>query len=187
MGESILPALPTKAPGLVLGVDPGLTGALALLDPSKCTDTALYGKIIGIWDVPTIKNPSKPKPKARTSRRIDAPALSAILACHAKHISFAIVEDSQVMTGKEGRVGLFNYARASGVLEGIIAGLGIHIYPAKPAVWKPYLGLTANKKDSLYLARKYYPEAEHFRRVKDHNRAEALLLAVCAIKVMMGL
>jgi hypothetical protein len=45
-----------------------------------------------------------------------------------------------------------------------------------PRVWKRDMGLTANKADSLTMARRLWPEAP-LKRSKDNGRAEALLLA----------
>lgn len=46
----------------------------------------------------------------------------------------------------------------------------------QPRVWKRDMGLTADKTDSLNMARQKWPEAP-LKRVKDNGRAEALLLS----------
>jgi hypothetical protein len=44
--------------------------------------------------------------------------------------------------------------------------------------WKNAMGVTSNKKAAMELAKSLFPEVEHkLQRAKDHNRAEALLIA----------
>ncbi|MEF9603307.1 hypothetical protein O4J55_13490 [Paracoccus sp. PXZ] len=47
----------------------------------------------------------------------------------------------------------------------------------RPTTWKPALGLTADKRESLAMARELFPgAADMLSRAKDDGRAEALLL-----------
>jgi crossover junction endodeoxyribonuclease RuvC len=48
----------------------------------------------------------------------------------------------------------------------------------RPAKWKKALKLDREAETSLCLARELYPDSQSFlKRKKDHNRAEAILLA----------
>jgi hypothetical protein len=47
----------------------------------------------------------------------------------------------------------------------------------RPSVWKKYFGLKHDKNASRTLGLRHFPQAP-LARVKDHDRAEALLLAL---------
>lgn len=79
----------------------------------------------------------------------------------------------------------FSFGQGYGVLQGIVGAFGIPITLVRPQVWKKALGLNADGKKSLALARELYPDAAHLlKRVKDHNRGEALLLAHYGLRIL---
>jgi crossover junction endodeoxyribonuclease RuvC len=156
---------------LILGVDPGLRGSLALL-------YAKDRRLLSVTDVATRMHGSK--------RQLDAEALAIYLEMYVGRISFAVVEDVSAMTytDAEGRVrgqgaaASFSFGFSAGVIEGSLAALGITIKKVRPAVWKTLLGLGSSKSDSISLAKKKFPDhLESFKRQKDDGRAEAALLA----------
>jgi crossover junction endodeoxyribonuclease RuvC len=156
----------------VMGIDPGIRGAIALFDP-------LAKKVRGIWDFPTREKHAKTE--------IDLPELALLVDEFAKDTAFALVEDVGAMTyvdksGKlrgQGAAASFNFGKAAGQIQGILAACFIPIFFIKPAVWKSLMGLSSNKNESREKAMKLFPEHTHtFARAKDDGRAEALLLAV---------
>lgn len=73
--------------------------------------------------------------------------------------------------------------RSHGVIEGILqceVGVG-DLHYVVPASWKRMFGLIGgeqNKPSSTALALSFFPDlAPRLKRVKDHNRAEAVLIA----------
>jgi hypothetical protein len=64
-------------------------------------------------------------------------------------------------------------------IEAVLDIAGIKILAVQPQTWKRHFGLLKTEKgQSLETARSLYPLAGHMLlRQKDHNRAEALLLA----------
>jgi hypothetical protein len=65
-----------------------------------------------------------------------------------------------------------------GMVVTLAAVLRIAVYLVQPRTWKSHFGLRADKHDSLKLARELWPAAAaRFKRVTDHNRAEAALIA----------
>ena len=74
---------------------------------------------------------------------------------------------------------MFGFGRSAGVLDGVLAALGIQSIKVLPQRWKKATGLTGRDKDaSRTLALALYPEmAKQLRRKKDSGRADALLIA----------
>jgi hypothetical protein len=66
----------------------------------------------------------------------------------------------------------------------LLSGLPLH--RVQPAAWKRAAGLPAGapKAASIEAARRLLPgSAPHLTRAKDHNRADALLIAMYALRV----
>lgn len=145
----------------ILGVDPGLNGALAIYDP----DEKVRWDVI---DVPTSGDDSQ--------RRINAPVLAQwITACRPE---IAYVESVAAFPG-QGVSSMFRFGRATGAIEATIACCGVPITLIVPQTWKKFHGLRgSDKEQSRALAiRKFPSEASLLARRMDQNRAEALLIA----------
>lgn len=162
---------------LVLGVDPGLSGALALVDlkPEQMHDRRLH-KVIDM-----------PKTVRGSKNQVDIYSLAHSLDAHAREIAFAVVEDVGAMTYTDakgqkrgqGAAASFAFGQYSGVVLGILASYSIPIYFVKPSVWKMAYGLSSNKGRSLDLARERWPSFTSSFELKKHDgRAEAALLAL---------
>lgn len=147
----------------ILGIDPGLTGALALLDP--------IARTLEITDVPTIT--------ARSGKRsIDEHALAAIIRDWAPRIADVWIEQVGTRPG-EGHVGAFSFGRSVGALRGVCAGLLLPIWEVTPQTWKRTLTVTADKDHARTRATEVFPaDAALWSRKMDHNRAEAALIAL---------
>ncbi len=155
-----------------MGVDPGLSGAVAFYDLEKAA-------VVAVHDMPLHEVSGK--------RHIDLYQLAAIIDGHAKDIEFAVIEEVGVMTGKEGVVGMFRFGQAAGCVQGIVAAYMIPMFLVKPSVWKSAMGLTRDKDHSRQKASQLFPSSAHlWARKKDDGRAEALLLAVFGSKVRTG-
>ena len=149
-----LPCIPTKH---VIGIDPGFSGAIALLNNIGLT----------IYDMPVhlIKG----------RNQVDAKQLNCIIKNVATE--FAIIEDVHAMP-EQGVTSTFRFGYNAGILLGVLAANDVKILRVMPAVWKTALGLSKNKKDSLALAKKTFPAYQDlFKRAKDDGRAEAALMA----------
>jgi len=144
---------------IIIGVDPGFTGAIAFLG-----DTRLI-----IHDLPLTMYMNR--------AQIDPYKFSDIVCSKKTGIRFAVVEDVSAMPG-QGVTSMFRFGYNAGILLGVLAAHNIKVLKIKPSVWKPALGLSRRKKDSRDLASKIFPDnAESFTRVKDDGRAEAALIA----------
>ena len=149
---------------ILLGIDPGLSsGALAVIEVG-----AGRHRFIAVSDVPTVGEGAK--------KRVDALAAMKFLRQHRPDHAF--VERAQAMP-QQGASSGFHYGRAVGALETCVVGLLIPHTMAEAAVWKRILGLKGKDKEaSRQRALALYPDAHQWlQRKKDHDRAEAILLA----------
>jgi crossover junction endodeoxyribonuclease RuvC len=141
-----------------IGIDPGLTGAIAYI-----TDGGGYG----VYDLPIVSD--------GTHKWIDSGCLLTIIATIPKGHQSVYVERTHAMP-KQGVSSTFAMGMALGSILATCqaAGLSIRMVPA--ATWKKASKLSSDKSASLGKARLMFPNAELHRK-KDHNRAEALLIA----------
>ncbi len=146
----------------ICGVDPGLSGAIAVLDPAS-------DQIMTIIDMPQLKR------GARSD--LDLVKLASFIGTNAPNIKYAVIEDVGAMPG-QGVVSMFTFGKVTGVVVGMLAAHYIPIFYVKPSVWKFQMGLTKSKDKSVVMARKLWPkQTELFSRMKDDGRAEAALMA----------
>lgn len=159
---------------LILGIDPGFSGALALYDP-------LFNEVTHIRDMPTLKKTAKTaktkKGKLKVKTEIDIDALNDFLRSMRDEIGFCVIEEVSVMTGREGRMSMFNFGKGVGILIGALAAHDILVLSVKPEIWKSAIGLSRDKKASVMLARKKFPEMDKLFKDSKDGRAEAALLA----------
>jgi crossover junction endodeoxyribonuclease RuvC len=150
-----------------LGVDCGIHGGLAILE---INDNAAP-QLVAAVDVPTVGVGAK--------ERVNALALQEWLLQHGP--ATAAVERAQSMPGQGSSSG-FKYGKAAGSLETTIALCGIPIEMIEASAWKRFFHLHAGDKEGARaLALQRFPDAHAlFARRRDHNRAEAALIALFA-------
>src|SRR5690606_8170905 len=139
---------------LILGIDPGVSGALALLNERGC--------VVGVADMPVLAAGTKGR------RLIDVPALIRLLqsvADRARGVR-AVLEEVSAMP-RDGAVGAFSFGRGFGSVETALAGSGIPVTMVRPQVWKRRLGVPAGsdskKADAVRLiASRLMPSGAEF-------------------------
>jgi len=157
---------------LVMGIDPGLTGAIAIINVKDPRNPF----IVDVFDTPTFEVNGK--------KQMNLQLLTTQVENHAISIRRALIEDVFVMTGKESRGSMFNFGRVFGQVEGVVSSFNIPLHHTKPAVWKSVLGLGRDKDHSRQMASRLFPtEAKRFEKKKDDGRAEAVLLATLAARI----
>jgi len=161
----------------VLGIDPGLSGALCWLCPHS-------GKIV-IEDMPRVVT--------RTGKRekkgpIDLYTLGLLIGATASRTAVAVIESNSPRKEDAERMGsLWKFAHSCGAAEMAVAGYLIPLFPIAPSVWKMLIGVSADKSTSLVKARQLFPnQAHYFKRKSDDGRAEAALLAWIAKERFFG-
>ncbi len=147
-----------------LGVDPGLTGAVALFDDET--------KALVVRDLPTFVT-KHAKNKTKTSLDLSG-VLELIRTLNPTH---AIMEDVHAMPG-QGVVGVARFMRCAGQLDMALAALRVPATYVSPVVWKRALQVRGEKDDGRQRALQLFPDqASVFSRKSDHNRADAALIA----------
>jgi crossover junction endodeoxyribonuclease RuvC len=139
---------------ITIGIDPGKTGAIAVL----------YGPTPLVLDLP-----------ATPQGLADCFGLPG---AHWHTLAMAYVEQVGSRPG-DGRAGLFTFGKGAGTIEGVLAALRIPYRLVPPHVWKRKLGLLKQDKDaSRARAMQLFPTlSPRLSRKRDDGRAEALLLA----------
>ena len=152
---------------IVMSIDPGLSGAIAVFEG---------GALIEIIDMPTHELTRNGKAK----RQISASALAGIFTKHdPRHV---IVEKVSAMPG-QGVTSMFSFGRSLGIIEGIIAAYNIPATYVMPSVWTKGIGRGAGKDASRARACELYPSHQkQFARVKDDGRADAVLIGTWFLK-----
>ena len=149
---------------LIIGIDPGLTGAVAAILPDKAID---------FHDCPTLKLGNKTV--------VNPAGMAALLIQYQKLDSALLVgiEKIHSMPG-QGVASTFTFGEGYGCWLGILAALGISHELVTPQAWKKGMmdGQAKDKDGSRVVALRLFPEvAEKLRLKKHHGRADALLLA----------
>lgn len=159
-----------ESPSFFLGIDPGLTGALALFYPGPGPTKFI------IIDMPTYETTVNSKKR----KEIDLYALARFFDLNARSIRLALVEEPHAMPG-QGVSSTFTFGFNCGVMQAMVASAFIPLKRISPSQWKRQLGLTKDKDDVRRRASEILPEhSEWWARAKDHGRAEAALLAKMA-------
>lgn len=153
----------------IIGIDPGASGAIALLDPET-------GALI-VEDMPTVSM----RVSGKNRNRVSEPMLADIIrGWHLTSDLFALVEEVNAMP-KQGVSSTFTFGRAFGVVTGVLSGVGVPFETIRPQQWKSELKLTKGKDAArAYAARLFPNDAGLFRRKMDDGRAEAALIALVA-------
>jgi crossover junction endodeoxyribonuclease RuvC len=157
---------------MCIGIDPGLTGAIA----------TLCGNDLHIRDIPVVE-----LKRGRTVRhRVDMYAIQLLMNRLAALAPDAtLIEDVWGLPGQSAPA-----AHAFGVCCGQIqqACVAANLAPklVAAATWKLALRIPSDKGAALDAARKLWPGAPYFHRAKDHGRAEAALIARYAQQIIMS-
>lgn len=147
---------------LVLGIDPGLTGAAALLG-----DDGLELLI----DLPIIRD--------KSLAWVDGSELqSALLGAIRGRQCRAVVERVSAHPG-QGVASSFVFGVGLGSILGTLRAMQLPLELVTPTTWKQAMKIGRDKKESLHRARMLYPHAE-LHLAKHDGRAEAILIATYA-------
>lgn len=146
----------------IVGVDPGASGAIALLDG---------GSLEGVYDMPILKVRRGKSDKSE----VDGHSLADL----ARWLNPDVVYIEQVggMTGQSASAA-FNFGRACGAVEYAFKTLGHRVEFVAPGTWRKALRINAGKDGSRHAAMNFWPNrAAWFQRKKDDGRAEGALIA----------
>ena len=149
----------------IFGIDPGLAGAIAILDGNKVVD---------FTDLPTMSDGKKNK------RQLNSAHLSQYIQKNILDINrtVVVVEQVNAMPG-QGVTSMFNFGQTFGAIKGISATLKLPIFFVRPSKWKKHFELINSSKDaSRTKAIEMYPSfADQLSKKKDVNKSDAILIA----------
>lgn len=147
------------SPARILAIDPGLTGALALYCSTSPAE-------VTVEDMPVVDGEVEPAGLVRRIRAM-APVL-------------AVVERVGPMP-RDGAVQAFRFGAAYAAARVAVALCEVPCHLVTPSTWKRAMHLSGGpegKEQARALALRLFPaSSEAFARKRDHNRAEAALLA----------
>ena len=159
---------------IYVGIDPGATGAIAFLHPLDLK------KSIAI-DIPTVRIVTGRKtasgaPSYRTQTDLCA-LWDLFVICKPLWASLYVVIEQQQPMPRDTALTGFTVGKNFGMWPLFLYSHGIVHDTLRPMVWKRMQGLVKKDKEAARLqAQKLFPVAS-LKRKKDHNRAEALLIA----------
>ena len=149
----------------IIGIDPGLSGAIAVLENNK---------VLNIFDIPVMSEGKKNK------RQLNSALLVNLLKenINKEEEVAVVVEQVNAMPG-QGVTSMFNFGQTFGALKGICAALELPIFFVRPSKWKKHFELINSSKDaSRTKAIEMYPKlSSQLSKKKDVNKSDAILIA----------
>jgi crossover junction endodeoxyribonuclease RuvC len=150
---------------IIFGIDPGVSGAISVLENKK---------IIEVYDMPTMIDGKKNK------KQVNGSQVANIIKerLNGDNEIIVVVEHVNAMPG-QGVTSMFNFGQSFGVIKGICSALSLPIYFVRPTKWKRHFNLIKTNKDaSRTKVIEIYPEiSSKLYRKKDSNKAVAMLIA----------
>lgn len=146
----------------IIGIDPGLNGAIVLLSDAESS----------VHDMPTFEITVNEKKK----RKVDTARLSEIIK--ATGASHAFIENVHAMP-EQGVTSAFSFGFICGLIEACVAAAGIPYTYVAPQTWKAAKACPRDKDGARMRASQLLPAmAHHWPLVKHDGRAEAALIAL---------
>jgi crossover junction endodeoxyribonuclease RuvC len=163
-----------------VSIDPGLSGAICIF---------VGNELVELHDMPIIENGG-----GFVKRRVDAEMLAELLWPHCD--AEAAIEWVTAMPGNGG-ASMFSFGATLGACMGVLGAIGIPVSRYTPQEWHKILELpkpdkTLTKEQAKRAGKTYNRElaatlqpahANLFKRIKDHDRADALLIGQAHIKM----
>ena len=150
---------------IIFGIDPGVSGAISVLENKK---------VIEVFDMPTMIDGKKNK------KQVNGAEVTNIInkeLVNEKDIN-VVIEHVSAMPG-QGVTSMFNFGQSFGVLKGICAALKLPVHFIRPVKWKKHFNLINTEKDaSRTKVIEVFPYiSSKISKKKDANKADAILIA----------
>ncbi|MEC7143456.1 MAG: crossover junction endodeoxyribonuclease RuvC [Pseudomonadota bacterium] len=149
----------------IIGIDPGLSGAIAILKDNK---------VIDIFDMPVMSEGKKNKKQLNSAQLVNIINENT----EKNEEIFVVVEQVNAMPG-QGVTSMFNFGQTFGAIKGVCAALQLPIFFVRPSKWKKHFELINSSKDaSRTKVIEMYPSLAHLlSKKKDVNKSDAILIA----------
>ena len=152
---------------LIIGIDPGISGAICFFQNGEITD---------VIDMPSMADGKKNK-RQINSQQVFNEISERIINIPKKEI-IVVIEQVSAMPG-QGVTSMFNFGQSFGVLKGICSAMQLPMHFVRPAKWKKFFNLINAEKDaSRTKAIEIFPYiSPQLSKKKDANKADAALIA----------
>lgn len=158
---------------VVIGIDPGITGAIAVIGD---------GDFVAAFDMPRSRRRAK-------GEQVNAYELASVLRQIIQGEAYTMVAIEEVAARPgQGVSSMFRFGESAGVVRGVVAALGIPAFWVTPQAWKKDCGLLGSDKQlSVSRAVELFPHsADSISRKRDVGRADALLIARWGYRHQIG-
>ena len=118
---------------VIVGIDPGVSGAICILRNGKVTMTC---------DMPIMVGGTKSK------RQVNAAELANILINEKIGEQDKIILESVSAMPGQGVTGMFSFGQSFGVIKGVCAALKLPLHLVRPVKWKKHFNLLNSEKDA---------------------------------------
>jgi len=152
-----------------LGIDPGITGALALLDGDE---------VLWVRDMPIMEKASGKGNQVNAAILADI-VMDAMHEAESKEEKLTVyLERVSAMPG-QGVTSMFSFGMSTGIVQGVVGAYHLPLIMPHSTKWKKRAGLIGKPKDlARTLVIHQHPEvADQMTRKKDVGRADAVLIA----------
>ena len=153
----------------IIGVDPGVSGAIAWLDTQQCPAA------LRVSDMPVVRV----RGKTEISRADLVNFLTLTLTPPDTGAPWqAAVEQVSARPG-QGVSSMFNFGKSYGTILGVLAALRVPTTLITPQRWRGLVQVSPGKDGSRARAAELFPaQSDLFSRRKDDGRADAALIAL---------
>ena len=149
----------------IIGIDPGLSGAIAILEDKK---------VLKIFDMPVMSDGKKNKKQLNSAYLVNLIKENT----DSNEEVAVVVEQVNAMPG-QGVTSMFNFGQTFGAIKGICAALNLSIFFVRPSKWKKHFELINSSKDSsrTKVIEMYPSISNQLTKKKDVNKSDAILIA----------
>ena len=149
----------------IIGIDPGLSGAIAVMHDKK---------VINMYDMPVMAEGKKNKRQLNSSQLVNIIKENI----NEDEDTIVVVEQENAMPG-QGDTSMFNFGQTFGAIKGVCAALKLPIFFVRPSKWKKHFELINSSKDaSRTKVIEMYPTLSgQLAKKRDVNKSDAVLIA----------
>ena len=108
----------------IIGIDPGLSGAIAILKENK---------VLGLFDIPVMSEGKKNKRQLNSAQLVNIIRENTLKDDEV----VVVVEQVNAMPG-QGVTSMFNFGQTFGAIKGVCAALNLPIFFVRPSKWKTF-------------------------------------------------
>ena len=149
----------------IIGIDPGLSGAIAILENKN---------VLKLFDMPVMAEGKKNKKQLNSAQLVNIIKKNI----NKSDDMAVVVEQVNAMPG-QGVTSMFNFGQTFGAIKGVCAALNLPIFFVRPSKWKKYFELINSSKDSsrTKVIEMYPSLSSQLSKKKDVNKSDAILIA----------